>query len=61
MSTSPAQETRANVLDQDSDNKKLSWEDMSDDRWPSDYWRVGADLRPELWPELWTFLTEGGG
>ena len=40
---------------------RLSWLDLSDDRWPSDYWRVGADIRPELWPELWTFLVEGGG
>jgi hypothetical protein len=40
---------------------KLSWEDFPDDRWPSDYWRVGADIDPTLLPELWTFLAEGGG
>lgn len=40
---------------------KLSWLDLPDDRWPSDYWVVGADLHPDLWPELWTFLVEGGG
>ena len=39
----------------------LSWLDLPDDRWPSDYWCVGADLDPDLWPELWTFLAEGGG
>ena len=61
VSSSPDKETRANVLDQDSDSKKLSWLDLPDDRWPSDYWRVGADLHPALWPELWTFLAEGGG
>ena len=44
-----------------SDSKKLSWLDIPDDRWPSDYWVVGADLDPALWPELWTFLAEGGG
>ena len=37
---------------------RLSWEDFPDDRWPSDFWRVGADLDPDLWPELWTFLAE---
>ena len=61
LSSSPDKENQANVLDQDSDSKKLSWLDLPDDRWPSDYWRVGADIRPELWPELWTFLAEGGG
>jgi hypothetical protein len=40
---------------------KLSWEDFPDDRWPSDYWRIGADLDPALLPEFWTFLAEGGG
>jgi hypothetical protein len=40
---------------------RLSWLDLPDDRWPSDYWRVGANLDPDLWPELWTFLAEGGG
>ena len=39
---------------------KLSWEDFPDDRWPSDYWRVGADLDPSVWPELWTFLASAG-
>lgn len=49
MSSSPDKET------------KLSWLDMPDDRWPSDYWVVGAQLDPDLWPDLWTFLAEGGG
>ncbi|MGZ3299308.1 MAG: hypothetical protein ACXWPK_00155 [Isosphaeraceae bacterium] len=39
---------------------RLSWLDFPDDCWPSDYWRVGADLDPSVWPELWTFLAEGG-
>jgi len=40
---------------------RLSWADMPDDLWPSDCWVVGADLDPSVWPDLWMFLTEGGG
>jgi hypothetical protein len=58
-SSSPAQETPIQNPQSEIGNR-LSWLDLPDDRWPSDYWRVGADLRPDLWPVLWTFLLEGG-
>jgi hypothetical protein len=62
-SSSPAQETPIQnppTLRVPEIGNRLSWLDLPDDRWPSDYWRVGADLRPDLWPVLWTFLLEGG-
>ena len=66
VSSSPDKETspRPEGAEQISTGQRpvrLSWLDLPDDRWPSDYWRVGADLDPDLWPELWTFLMEGGG